>query len=344
MFESPPFHLARPDLVRPVGVDRKGERGPTPGQSRGPKWRVSSRGLFVPANVERTTEQRIVEAAAVLRDGEAVTGWASFCWRGDRWFDGEPPAGPLDVPISTTRHVWEQRGFRVSQEFVRPDDIEVVDGLAITTPVRSVTFMMRYAARPVEAVEAIDMACYNDRVSLDEVDQYLGEQGPLTGIQQARDAVLLASENSWSPRETRMRCIWTMHAGLSRPLCNAPVFDLEGRHVGTPDLVDPELGLVGQYHGADHLSLAGATDDVQKDAAYRDLGLETVIMLATDWRDTSDFLARLHAAADRARNRVGPPRWTVVAPQWWVRTHTVARRRALNAEQKARFLNYRRSA
>ena len=47
----------------------------------------------------------------------------------------------------------------------------------------------------------------------------------------------MAEENSWSPRETRMRGVWMQRAGLARPRCNAPVFTLEGRHVGTPDLI-----------------------------------------------------------------------------------------------------------
>ena len=163
-------------------------------------------------------------------------------------------------------------------------------------------------------------------------------------IQQARDALVEADENSWSPQETRMRGVWTRRAGLPRPLCNAPVFTLDGRHVGTPDLVDPETGLAGQYNGSDHLSLVGAATDVKQEAAYRDLGLETVTMLATDWRDLDGFVERLHAAARRARSGPRSRAWTVDPPDWWTPTHTVARRRALDAEQRARLLRYRRAA
>ena len=50
-----------------------------------------------------------------------------------------------------------------------------------------------------------------------------------------------------------MRLIWTRTAGLPRPLTNRPVFDLQGRHIGTPDLLDVEAGLFGEYDGAMHL-------------------------------------------------------------------------------------------
>jgi hypothetical protein len=114
--------------------------------------------------------------------------------------------------------------------------------------------------------------------------------------------------------------------------------------VGTPDLIGPELGLVGQYHGSAHLSLAGAAADIKKDAAYRDLGLETVAMVASDWADPDDFVARLLAAARRARGRTASPAWTLDPPAWWTSTHTVAQRRALGEVERRRYLGYRRAA
>ena len=110
------------------------------------------------------------------------------------------------------------------------------------------------------------------------------------------------------------------------------------------DLIDVELGLAGQYNGADHITLAGAAEDLKKDAAYRDVGLETVTMVATDWGALEDFTVRLHAAAARARARRGPRLWTLEPPSWWTPTHTVDLRRALADEQRARLLRYRRAA
>ena len=49
-----------------------------------------------------------------------------------------------------------------------------------------------------------------------------------------------------------MRLVWVMDAGLPTPLCNEPVFSLDGQLLGYPDLFDPEAGSVGEYDGADH--------------------------------------------------------------------------------------------
>lgn len=343
MFVPPPFNERRPGLIAPVRADRRGIDGPTPGAARGPRWRRTGRGLYVPADVPVGADQRTVEAAAVLVHDEAVTGWAAMAWAGARWFDGtDGGLRPRDVHIVARRHIAAQPGWFVSQEFLHPDDIVSVDGLALTSHVRSVTYEMRYAAGLGDAVVALDMACYSDLVSIAEVTAYVAQLGPVTGIQQARDALVEADENSWSPRETRMRGVWTRRALLPRPLCNAPVFSLDGKHVGTPDLISPEIGLVGLYNGSDHLSLVSAAADEKKASDYRDVGLEVVTMLATDWADLADFTARMVAAA--RRRRPGRRAWTVDVPSWWTSTSSVAQRRALSAHERKRYLRYRDAA
>jgi hypothetical protein len=342
MYVPQPFHPRRPGLVAPVKIDPSGRAGPTRGQSRGRRWRTTTRGLVVPSDLVVSTQQRTLEASAVLHGGEAVTGWAALDWQGARWFDGT--SGGVennDVPLVARRHLLRQPGFSVSQEFLDPREILTVDGLPITPAVRSVVFEVRRAANLGDAVVALDMACYSDLVSIAEVSSYVSQLGPVTGIQQARDALAEADENSWSPRESQMRGVWTRRAGLARPLCNAPLFTTDGRHIGTPDLVDPHIGLLGLYNGRDHLTLVGASNDRDKEAAYRDLGLETVTMLATDWYDLGRFVERAHQAARRARAQHDVRRWTLTPPPGWVSTSTVALRRALTADQRRRYLRYR---
>lgn len=345
MFIPPPFHPDRPGLVLPVRPDPDGLTGPTRGVSRGREWRSTSRGFVVPAHVEVTAGQRIVEASTLLRPDDAFTGWAALNWQRARWFDGTSDgATPRDVPIVAARHLRRQQGFSVSQEFLHRAEIVVVDCLPLTSNARSVTFEMRYADGLSDAIEAIDMACYSDLVSIAEVATYVEQLGPVTGIQQARDALTEADENSWSPRETKLRGVWTRLAGLPRPLCNRPVFTLDGRHLATPDLIDPVSGLVGLYHGDSHLSLVGASKDNRQDSDFRDIGLEPIAMFATDWAHLADFTRRLLAAAARARSRTGPRSWTLEPPRWWTPTDTVERRRVLDDRQQARYLRYRRAA
>src|SRR6188508_1971228 len=89
-------HPFRPHLVIPCRRDPAGKSGPTVDETRGTSWRRGSWGLYVPAWVEPTTEQRIVEASYRLPSYGGVTGWAGLHWlKAERWFDGTAPDGSV---------------------------------------------------------------------------------------------------------------------------------------------------------------------------------------------------------------------------------------------------------
>lgn len=325
--------------------DLSGRAGPTDSETKGVGWRRTSRGFYVPASVDPTNlDQRIVEASAALPAYGGVTGWAALAWLGGRWFEGVDSSGEL-LPVvlaSCPDDIRPQPGIQPSAERLNPADLTVHDGLRITTAVRAVCFEMRYAASDLLAVVALDMAAFNDLVSIHEAAAYVAGLNGWTGVPRCRFAAVHADENSWSPRETLMRLVWTIEASRPRPLCNVPIFDRGGRHIGTPDLFDPVAGLIGQYDGALHLHGAQRAKDVARDERFRSHGLETVTILAGDWRDTTDFVSRLHAAYSRALWLPEEQRaWTISPPAWWVETTTVAQRRALTQTQRQRFLRLR---
>ena len=335
----------RRNVVSPVRVDPTGKLGPTPDQARGPFWRRTSCGRFVPASVVATPEQRICEAAAALPAYGGVTGWGGLRWGGATWFDGTDRSGALSPVTLAVMHgeIRNQPGILVTSERLPPRDLTTHDGLAITTHVRSACYEMRYAASDREAVLILDMACMDDVVSVEEVAAYVATLNGWIGVGKCRVAVALADENSWSAQETRVRLVWVIDLGFPRPLCNRPVFDLTGRHVGTPDLLDVEAGLVVQYEGGLHLERRRRGKDLQSEAAYRRLGLEYVVVVAADWASPeTTMMPRLVEARQRARFEAPSTRqWTIEPPAWWTPTATVAQRRALTLDQRSRMLRYR---
>lgn len=227
----------------------------------------------MPATVDGETPlQRIVEASVRLKDGEGVTGWAGLSWLGGRWFDGTTPAGPMPVPLAVARHALAQPGIWPCQEYIRSGEVEVVDGLPVTHAARSVCFEMRHADDLVSAVIALDMAAYSDLVSIAEAWSYNDSLWTWTGVPQSRKAIALAEENSWSPRETAMRLLWGKWSDRHL-LCNVPVFDRSGRHLATPDLLDPEAGIAGEYDSGLHLLDAQRARDVRRESVLRSIGL-----------------------------------------------------------------------
>lgn len=335
--------LSRRGLVVPVSIDPTGLHGPTPGQARGPRWRRCGPNRYVPADVDPGfVDQRILEAVCGLPQDAAVTGWAALHWQGARWFGGYGHDGRarLDVPIALGQHLRGARsrpGVDLTQDWLFDDDLIVVDGLLITDPMRSVSFEARRARGLATAVRVIDMAANNDLIDLTSLAAYTERLIARPGVRQLRAAIGLADENVWSPQETTMRLRWTDRTGR-RPATNRPVFDLAGNHLFTADLLDEEHGVLGEYDGAVHIEVRPRRRDLNRDALYRDLGLECVTMMSIDHRDLSDFTRRLHAAYRRAGRSPGQRAWTTEQPYWWVDTSTVAARRGLDADQRAIWL------
>lgn len=336
------WHPARPMLERAYRVDPRGDRGPTKGQVDGRYWRAVGPGWFRPVEPPASVEQRIVEASYRVPEDGAVTGWAALRWLGGRWFTGTDVGGsPLDIPITVLcTHRNHTAGIRQSKERLRPSDLQRVDGLSVTTAVRAVTFEMRHADSVVAAVTSLDMACFNDLVSLAEVRSWVDEGKGWTGIQQARDALSLADENVWSPAEVRFRMLWTQTGELGPVRCNVPIFDLHGRHLITPDLFDPAAGVVGEYQGGHHFERDQRRRDIAREALLRDHGLEYVERVAGE--EPTRFLIRLRSAYARAaRQPASERRWTLDAPPSWTSTETVAQRRGLSPHQRRILLAHR---
>ncbi len=276
-----------------------------------------------------------------------VTGWAALRWAGGSWFSGESATGEaVDVCLATGgADVRPQAGIAISAESLGPDELTEIEGVPLTTAVRSVAFEMRHASRVRDAVVVADMAAYDDLVSLAELSAYLESELPRTGIIQAREAVSLARENAWSPQEVATRLFWEVQLGLPQLLCNVPVFDVSGRHLLTPDLLEVEAGVVVDYNGELHLDPARRRADRNREELLRDIGLELVEVVAKDLAEPTTLEARMTRARAVGLARASSlRRWTVEQPGWWTDTSTVEARRALSPYDRQRLLAYRRPA
>ena len=294
--------------------------------------------------------QRIVEAAALLHGWGGVTGWAGLRWLGGIWFKGLEADGetrcPVPLAAGLNHPMVEQAGFLVSNAGVPPHHLIRVDGVRITTSVRSVTFEMRRARTVVEAARVFAMAAYNDLVSIDELITFTArELNAKTGVGMVRATIPFLTENAWSPMEPEMFHHWVVTAGRPAPLFNVPVFDRNGRHIATPDLLDPMTGVCGEYQGDVHLIRSQRSIDVGREGIVRRHGLEPVTMVAADRSAPEAFTQRLDDAYARAARLPASERlWTIEQPSWWIDTSTVARRRALTEGQREVALNWRRTA
>jgi hypothetical protein len=281
----------------------------------------------------------------VLPDWSAITGWAALRWWGGRWFDGLDRAGVVDLRVTLVTAAGDLRsqpGVANSHERLNPHDVAVHDGVPVVVPERAVFFEMRYAADLRAAVTALDLAVADDLTTITEVAAYVAAHPGWTGVQRARDALPLSDENSWSSQETAMRLVWVLDAGLPPPLTNRPVFDLSGRLLGTPDIIDPVTGTAGEYDGTLHLTGKQRRHDLRREAVFRDHGLECFTIVAADMGDRMAVADRMLQAHSRAsRIPTSARRWTLDLPHWWQPSHTVALRRVLSGRAREALLRRR---
>ncbi len=144
---------------------------------------------------------------------------------------------------------------------------------------------------------------------------YVESRPAWTGVYRARFAADHAIAESRSPQETLLRLAWTIDAQLPAPLCNQPVFTLDGQLLGFPDLFDPGAGLVGEYDGKNHLAEDRRSIDRTREERFRDHGLEYVSVVRGELGRGALVSRRLRAAyarapflpANRRRWTFGPP-------------------------------------
>ncbi|MBM7516538.1 hypothetical protein [Nocardioides nitrophenolicus] len=303
----------------------------------------------MPADTDRSrTDQRIVEAIAPFPAGSAVTGWAGLHLLGARWFDGVDADGHhLDVEIALGHQqtARPRPGVHLVEEWLFDDDVIWVDGIPVTVPDRSVTHLARTARNDLEATRYVDMGAYDDLVSLSGLARYAARLGPRPGTRRLRRAIEQGDENAWSPTEVTTRLLWKGVFPARTLVCNAPVFDLAGRHLFTPDLLDVEAGVAGEYDGEDHAPREQRSRDLTRHELARRHRIEVVTTLSGP-HERERFVRRLHGAYERvdvgADASAGRRSWTTEPPWWWVDTSTVSARRALTAYQREQWLGRRR--
>jgi hypothetical protein len=311
------------DLVAPVPVDPTGRGGPTKRQASGPRFRQTSPGLYVPTSVNNDiVEQRIFEQAHRIKTYGAVTGWAALRWRGAVYFDGTSVGGraTLPVPLVVDRYrLAPDPRVDISEAHIAPSEWTWNGGIRCATVQRALFDAMRSAPDVRSAVVCMDMAAAGRLISVSLMTRYVLLRPAWTGVPLVRAALLLASDNSCSPRETRLRLIWVIDAGLAAPLCNVPVFGRDGSLLGFPDLFDPVAGMVGEYDGQAHKDMRRHRRDVDREARYRDHGLEYFTVVGGDMLDRRKVVDRIHATRNRALFTPADQRlWTLEPPAWWV--------------------------
>lgn len=131
--------------------------------------------------------------------------------------------------------------------------------------------------------------------TIDELREMLAA-GRRRGAARLREAVELVREDSWSPRESRLRCV-LVAAGIPEPQLNVDVFDDRGRFLACVDMVWEAERVAAEYHGMVH----GAqwARDVERVAALRAAGWTVIEVTAPLLHRPEELIRRMASALGR---------------------------------------------
>jgi len=276
---------------------------------------------------------RILDAVPLAPADGAIGGWSSARLQGVRYLDGFDRFGralPVRVHETARHRVQRRPGIDPTRCQLRRRDVLEHEGIRVTSLPRALYDEMRLAADLTESTIVVDMGVSTltggVHTSLVSVRQLVAHQAKTRGIVQARSALELATDRSCSPLESRTRAFTELRLDMHGWRINEPVFDLTGRLLGIPDLLDPLTGLVIESDGGGHREQNRHSDDNIREELFETANLTVVRVTSRDFRWPDALASRIAAGDRRARGRA-PQRdcWTLTKPPWWATSRLAAR-------------------
>lgn len=204
-------------------------------------------GVYVAAQVIDTIEMRAAALSLVVPESAVVTDRTAAWLHGidilPRWAMVRIP--PIEV-FGRTGSRLRRPGVASGTRQLRDDDVMVVDGVLVTTKLRTALDLGRSLNRfaALGALDAFLRAGVDHTELLGEVERYRGDRG----VVQLRLLAPLADARAESPAESTLRLHW-YDAGLPKPELQIWVYDDHGVAVFRIDLGLPELRYGAEYNG-----------------------------------------------------------------------------------------------
>jgi very-short-patch-repair endonuclease len=218
-----------------------------------------------------------------------LAGFSASALHGARWIDPGRPATVIDTNRRRTR------GLRVWADGIEPDEICQVDGMRVTTAVRTAVDLARHY--PVDtAVAAVDALARAARLSVDDLLAATNRPGR-HGMSRARTALALVDPGAESPKETWLRLV-IIRAGFPRPETQVPVYNEYGVLIGVVDLGWRDRRFAVEYEGKHHRLTSSRFDkDISRIDEIIEQGWTVLRITAADTEAT--VVRRLRLAWDR---------------------------------------------
>lgn len=237
---------------------------------RGPRFVRVFPDIYVPADLPIDLDIRSRAAYLLVeRRGGALAGWSAL-----RLLGGEGARLDAPVEVLVDHDLRHHRDLLVRRGAAAADDLRVVDGCRVTSPLRTAWDLGR--RRGVEnAVVAVDALARSHGLDPRALLKRREEQPGARGCRQLDRIVELADGRAESPMESRLRVV-LVRGGLPMPHVQYVLRDEDGAVAARFDLAYPDARLAIEYDGREHHFSIMSADDRVRDARTSSLGWQTL--------------------------------------------------------------------
>ncbi len=265
------------------------------------------KGVYVAVQEPDGIQLRARALALVVPPAAVVTDWtACWLWTGVMSVNDHLAVPPLSM-FHWNRHSRLRNQLCLSgSRMFRPSDVTTLDGLRLTSPLRTACDLGRLAHRD-QAIGALDAllryGTFTDAELVATVERFAG----MRGVVQLRALAPLADPRAESAGESTLRLRWRDIPSLPPPTPQVPVLR-GGFEVYRIDLGVPELRYGCEYDGQEHHSTEAdiAHDKRRRDDLAQRFGWDVEgVGRVNVYGAARDIEEILHLGIERARRAVG---------------------------------------
>jgi hypothetical protein len=254
---------------------------------RSSEWRHVFRDVWIHASVADTLSTRVAAAKLVLGNEGFLCGLTAAWIHGIETQDRRAQLVWVGRPTGSWRR--PRAGCLVRELTVAADDVQLVDGTPVTTPLRTAFDCARWLGL-VEAVVVADALAHARLITPEALLAYVDGHRGLRGVVQADRVAQLIEPLTESPMESRLRLL-LIRSGIGVPVAQYEVRTHDGGFVGRADFAYPAQRVIVEYDGAQHWDQRRA-DDRRRDA-MRALGWTVIVASRSDYYESPEAFVAL---------------------------------------------------
>ena len=201
-------------------------------------------GVYIDRDAELTAAVRAKAAWLWTGRRGIVAGFSAAALHGSNWVDDRRAA----ELIHNNHHC--AAGIQVHRDVVEADEVEIVAGVATTSPTRTALDLGCWYPK-MTAVAGIDALAGATEIKAVDVELLARRYPGRRGIARARQATDLFDAGSQSPKESWLRVV-LVEAGLPRPQTQIQVLDEFANTVAYLDMGWEDVKVAVEYDGEQH--------------------------------------------------------------------------------------------